>query len=266
MLIRSLLLLAALGLNAGAQDLSTFSASNRPISDSELTAGIDRGIEFLLADQNKDGSWGSPRQTKGLNIYAPAPAAHDAFRCGVTALCVSALAESLTAETDEKVRDSLVQGEEYLLAELPKVRRATGDALYNVWAHGYGIQALVRMYRRAEKEDDADRCQKISTVIDGQIYRLGRYESVDGGWGYYDFRYQTARPSSSSISFTTATILVAFKEVETIEGIDVPDAMVERAVASIKRQQKNDNSYAYGEYIKLAPMKGDQPAQWKFGA
>ena len=76
---------------AVAEDPYTFSASNRPVSAEELAKGIDRGIEFLLEDQNKDGSWGSPRQTKGLNIYAPAPGAHGAFRTAVTALCISAL-------------------------------------------------------------------------------------------------------------------------------------------------------------------------------
>ena len=33
-----------------------------------LDAAMERGIEFLLRDQNKDGSWGTPERTKGLNI------------------------------------------------------------------------------------------------------------------------------------------------------------------------------------------------------
>jgi len=250
---------------AVAEDPYTFSASNRPVSAEELAKGIDRGIEFLLKDQNKDGSWGSPRQTKGLNIYAPAPGAHGAFRTAVTALCISALYESGDAETNEEILRSMARGEDYLLAELPKVRRATGDAIYNVWAHGYGIQALVRMHQRAKKLKDEPRCEKIRGVINGQIDRLARYESVDGGWGYYDFRYQTAKPSSSSISFTTATMLVAFKEAETIEGIEVPDKLIKRAIASIKRQQKSDNTYAYGEYLKLSPMKGINRASGSLG-
>ena len=55
----------------------------------DLQRAIDRGIEFLLADQNQDGSWGTPERTKDLNIFAPVPGAHHAFRTAVTSLCLS---------------------------------------------------------------------------------------------------------------------------------------------------------------------------------
>src|SRR5262249_1685773 len=59
-----------------------------------LDSAIRRGLGFLLKDQNPDGSWGTAERTKGLNIYAPVPGAHHAFRTAVTALCVSALIEA----------------------------------------------------------------------------------------------------------------------------------------------------------------------------
>src|SRR5262245_61948275 len=65
-----------------------------PVPADKLDAAIRRGVEFLLKDQNKDGSWGGPERTKGLNIYAPVPGAHHAFRGAVTALCVMALIEA----------------------------------------------------------------------------------------------------------------------------------------------------------------------------
>src|SRR4029079_17443628 len=46
-----------------------------PPKPEEIAASIDRGVKFLLDDQNKDGSWGSAEKTKGLNIYAPPPGA-----------------------------------------------------------------------------------------------------------------------------------------------------------------------------------------------
>ena len=68
------------------------------------------------------------------------------------------------------------------------------------------------------------------------------------------------RPASSSISFTTATVLVAFHEAEQI-GIDAPDKLAKRAIDSIGRQRKNDNSYMYGEYLKMRPLYGiNRPA------
>ena len=63
-----------------------------PVSNVEIKAAIERGAEFLLKDQNVDGSWGSPERTKDLNIIAGI-GSHHAFRAAVTALCVSALIE-----------------------------------------------------------------------------------------------------------------------------------------------------------------------------
>lgn len=245
----------ALGFGPAAPAIGADDEKADPPTPDEIESSIDRGVAFLLADQNENGSWGSPRQTKGLNIYAPVPGAHHAFRCAVTAMAVSALIESGRADTDTATRESLERGETFLLEELPKARRAVGDAIYNVWTHGYGLQALVRMHERAVAAEDTDRADKIRRVMEMQVDRLVRYESIDGGWGYYDFRAQTKRPSSSSISFTTATMLVAFHEAENrVEGFDVPDDLVERAVAAINRQRKPDNSYMYGEYLKMRPM------------
>ena len=42
-----------------------------PVPRVDLEKQIEKGVYFLLDRQHKDGSWGSPRNTKGLNIYAP---------------------------------------------------------------------------------------------------------------------------------------------------------------------------------------------------
>ncbi|MEX2579917.1 MAG: hypothetical protein WD342_12740 [Verrucomicrobiales bacterium] len=217
-----------------------------------VDSAIARGVDFLVEDQNVDGSWGSARRTKGLNIYAPIPGAHLAFRVAVTAMAVSALVDSGLAAEPGSAAEALSLGEAYLIENLPKVRRATADAIYNVWTHAYGIQALVDLYPLAE----AGRREKIVDLVNGQIERLGRYESVDGGWGYYDFRVGSQRPTSSSISFTTATCLIALHEAKALDGVEVPQDLVDRAVASIERQRKPDHSYLYGEYLKARPLYG----------
>ncbi|MEO1998738.1 MAG: hypothetical protein ABGZ17_26125, partial [Planctomycetaceae bacterium] len=151
---------------------------------------IQRGIDFLLSNQNSNGSWGSATRTKGLNIYAPVPGAHHAFRAAVTSLCISALLE--VAADDAKAMAAVARGEVWLYEHLPRLRRATSDALYNVWGHAYSIQALVRLYEQHSK--DPDRRRKITALIREQFDMLTRYESVDGGWGYYDFRAGAQKP------------------------------------------------------------------------
>ncbi len=150
----------------------------------EIQQALDRGVQFLVQDQNKNGSWGSVENTKDLNIFAPVPGAHHAFRSAVTSLCLCALLE-LESERDD-VKETIDRGEQWLLENLPKLRRADPVAIYNVWGHAYGIQALVKMHGRYP--DDTQRQEKIAEAIKTQYDLLDRYESVDGGWGYYDFR------------------------------------------------------------------------------
>lgn len=220
-----------------------------PRSPEKVELAIGRGVQFLLADQNKNGSWGSAQRTKGLDIYAPIPGAHHAFRSAVTALCVSALIE--TGDRTSPVDKAINRGEQWLLSNLPHLRRATPDALYNVWGHAYAIEALVNLEQ--QRPGDAARKAKIVELIQKQVGFLNRYASVDGGWGYYDFRGGTQRPASESTSFTTATALMALHRAQEL-GVPVPEKMVKRAMDSLVRQRKNDFSYLYSANWRWRPM------------
>jgi hypothetical protein len=221
-----------------------------PPTSLDVQKAMDRAVHFLLSVQNRDGSWGSARRTKDLNIYAPVPGAHQAFRAGTTGLCLAALLE--VDPPGEQAQEAIARGEEWLLRELPKLRRATGDAMYNVWGHAYGIQALVRMLRRHPGDEAMKR--RIGETIRGQFDLLGRYETLTGGWAYYDFVAQTQRPSGSTISFVSATVLVALCEARDA-GLEPPRKLVERAIDSIHRQEKPDFSYLYGEYLRWRPQR-----------
>jgi hypothetical protein len=210
---------------------------------------VGRGVDFLLGRQNKDGSWGSARRTKGLNIYAPVPGAHHAFRSAVTSMCVSALIGS--GDERPAVREAVRRGEEWIVADLPKLRRANPTAIYNVWGHAYGMQALARMAARRSPDDPYR--DRLLALIDQQIELLGRYESVDGGWGYYDFRAHTKKPSSRPNSFTTATVLVAFHDAREL-GRPPPPKLLERAIATVLRQRKPDSTYLYSGGMRWYPM------------
>lgn len=222
-----------------------------PISEGQIYSALDRGVRFLIEDQNPNGSWGSATRTKGLNIYAPVPGAHHAFRAATTSLAIMALIEVESDNSD--AAEALERAESWLLEHLSQLRRATGMAIYNVWGHAYSIQALVRMHK-AHAGDDAYQ-KKVVDLIRMQFDMLTRYESVDGGWGYYDFRYQGNQPTSDSISFVNGTVLIALAEAKAM-GVEPPERMVKRAIKAIHRQQKLDFSYMYGEYLKYRPMRG----------
>lgn len=218
----------------------------------DVEPAIQRGVAFLVQSQNPDGSWGSAHNTKQLNVFAPVPGAHHAFRAAVTALCIEALIDTGAAANNPAAAAALAKGETWLLEHLGQLRRADKVTLYNVWGHAYGIQALAAMHRRAGS--DPGRHRQLVELIAGQIEMLRRYESVDGGWSYYDFRVGAQRPTVFSASFVTATVLIALHHAGQV-GVTVPDDIVKRATDSIQRQRKPDNTYLYGEYLKWQPMR-----------
>jgi hypothetical protein len=163
-------------------------------------------------------------------------------------MCVSALIEA--GGDSAKVSAAIDRGEKWLDQNLPNVKRATPDALYTVWAHGYALDALAKLHHR--HAGDTTKQARIKTLVEDQVDKLTRYEAIAGGWGYYDFDVGAKKPAASSTSFTTAAILVAMAECRD-EGFEMPSKLVERAVKSIERQRKPDFTYLYGEYLKWVP-------------
>jgi hypothetical protein len=225
------------------------------MSPAEIDGAIDRGRRFLVGIQNPDGSFGSAENTKDLNIIAGI-GSHLGFRAATTAMCVQALIEE--DDGSAEVGEAIARGEKWLFDELPNVRRDNPMLIYNVWAHGYGIQALVAMHGR--KPDDAARRERIEGLIRGQYEKLEKYESAEGGWGYYDFKNGTQRPASSSTSFVNAMVLVAFADARGI-GVPPPEKVTKRAVAATELQMLPDFSYLYGTYLRNKPRLGiNRPA------
>lgn len=214
-----------------------------------LEASIRHGVDYLCGKQNKNGSWGGARRTKALDIYAPVPGAHHGFRAAVTCMAVTALIQS--GDQRPEVQQAIDRGEAWILKELPKVRRANATALYNIWAHAYSLQTLMLLQERAG--DDQAKIERITQNIREQIELLTRYESVNGGWGYYDFTVGAKRPSSIVTSFSAATCVIELQRARKA-GFEVPASVTDKAVGSIKRQRKPDFSYLYGAHHWFKPM------------
>ncbi len=221
-----------------------------PVPAEKLETAIHRGVDFLVANQNKDGSWGSPAIKGGVPIIADI-GSHHAYGVAVTSLVVSALIE--TGGSSPEVHKAIERGEEYIFKELPKVRRDQPGLMYNVWTHAYGIQALVRMYKRLPT--DRERRKRIEEMIRGEYVKLTRFESVEGGWGYYDDSAVSQRPAASSTSFVNAAVLVAFAEAKEI-GLAPPEKVLKRAIQMTKYQRQSDGTYLYGTYLWSRPTMG----------
>ncbi len=220
-----------------------------PPSPEAIDLAIRRGVDFLLQRQNTDGSWGSHHTGRPGNVFAPVPGAHHAFRAGTTSLCVAALIQC--GDTRPDTAAALDRAEHWMALNLPSLRRATPEAIYNNWGHIYAVQALSLMYRR--HDGNPKRQEAILAHLDQQIERLDRYEFLNGGWAYYDFNAHTQRPSDASTSFMTAAGLIALDEARRL-NVEIPARLTDRAIRSIQRQRKPDFSYLYADSFVHYPM------------
>jgi hypothetical protein len=175
----------------GAQSLAKLGPlpSIEALKEGELETSIKRGVDYLVSKQNKDGSWGGPTRTKGLNIYAPVPDSHLAFRTGASTLALSGLLDS--KDRRPEVVTAIDKAEAWLFEKLPKLRHLDPTTTYNVWGHAYGLRAIADLY--VYRTGDETKLSLLKQLAAKQIEMLIKTEDVNGGWGYPRFR-QPYRP------------------------------------------------------------------------
>lgn len=212
------------------------------VSREQVSSAIRRGVDFLVSHQNPDGSWGSARKTKYLNIYAPLPGAHHAYRAGTSGLALCGLIDA--ADTRPEVAKSISRAADWTADFLPKLRRADPTTTYNVWGHAYGLRAMTRLWQR---ESDPAKKAEWQRLGQQQIELVDRYEDVNGGWGYLDLfdELTTQKPSGIPTSFTTATVLLAMHEARDTMGVKLDDKLVQHAITGINWQRNPDFTYDY---------------------
>jgi hypothetical protein len=231
---------------------ATAAAGELPALRGEIDTAITRGVDFLTATQRPNGAWGGPTRTKGLNIYAPLPGAHHAFRAGSTTLALSGVIDS--GDTRPETQAAIKRCADWIERELPKLRRADTTTTYNVWGHAYGLRALARLHAR--ETDDAGR-EKWAAIARQQIDLANRYEDLNGGWGYLDIfdEVATQRPSGITTSFTSATMLLGMAEARDAMGVELDGKTVRSSLDSILRQRTPDFSYAYSHGHRYGPRR-----------
>lgn len=225
-----------------------------PVTPQEIAEAIARGVDFLVARQNADGSWGSPAPNLFLDIYSPAPGSQQAYEVASSALALSALLE-VGGERDG-VTEAVRRGADWLLAH-HAVRRVNPRVLYNNWAHAYALEAFARLLAR---EEDGARRRLYRKAGREAVALLRRFQFVDGGWGYYDFDLRSKTPGHGhATSFTTATVLVALRMAKE-QGVAVPARMVDRAVRMVRLCRRPGGAYAYSfDFAYRVPWGVNKP-------
>lgn len=272
-LVSALLALALTGCHSPPRLSPT--AQPRMTAEALWPAAVEaqrRGVAFLVATQNKDGSWGSFESSRPDEDFFEEWASCDAFQDATSALCVMSLQGPSRA--DPAAWSALERGVDYL-CRAPTTHRVSGEYLYDNWAHLFIVHAfsvLVRDPRFAARREDMVR------KIGREIEVLEVEQSADGGWGYYDFDYGFERPAGDdSTCFMTAGVLIALDEAKR-SGIDFPEHLVPHGLRTVERLRLGTGAYVYGNYASLWPGDGfnrvkgslgrSQPcnlALWRYG-
>lgn len=211
-------------------------AAQQPDSE-ELAGAVRQGLEYLLTDQNEDGSWGGWRTATFTSGFAN-PATYKMWSIGTTALATRTLLELGPGEEHAEAAD---RGLDFLVQNQEPRRPADWD-VDNNWALVYGCDALARALqhpRYAGSEREAELREAGQAYVDG----LARYQSPRGGWGYYADPDARWRPEWAT-SFTTAVAVLALHEARQA-GLEVDEKVWAAGVRAVERSRLPNGAYDY---------------------
>jgi len=206
-----------------------------------------QGIRWALANQRRDGNWGSFESIREREIYLDTAASHRAFQSATTAIVAWSMIEP--ARTDDRCRAALESALKQL-SQQGAPGRASGKTFYSVWTHNFLIQLA------AEVQSDSSLAQHHAAwkkIAAREIAIVRREQGAEGGWGYYDFEFTGLQPSGNeSTSFNTASMVISMLAAQK-QGAIIPLGTFQDATKAILRMQLPSGAFAYGTYAQLNP-------------
>jgi len=210
-----------------------------PLPDpAAITAALQRGVDWLVAHQNHDGSWGGWQNPGPYDEFWSNINTHKAWIVATTGLAVMSLLEH---KDNPAATAAFDKGLQFLVQE-PVPKRPSDWDTDNTWGSVYGLDALATVLhdgRIAGKPLEG----LVRAKCEAFVEDLGNYQTPSGGWGYYDFESLAKRPSWAT-SFQTGAALVALVGARDA-GIAVPGKVVSRAMDALRRCRLANGAYAY---------------------
>jgi hypothetical protein len=189
----------------------------------EIESAIQRGLEFLVRSQNRDGSW------RGSGGYGSYPTA-------MTGLAGMALLGSGATPTRGKHWRAVRQAVDFLVrsSQPDGVITAMAEEGRSMYGHGFSTLFLAEVYGM---EEDARRQEKLRDVLTRAVRLTARAQSGLGGWYY-------APESNSDEGSVTVTQLQALRACRNA-GITVPIETITKAVGYIAKSANADGGIRY---------------------
>ena len=213
-LVPAILLAIALTLAASpaqAQDDANF-AEITP----ELQAAVNRGLQYLAAQQQPDGSYGQERYGRHVGITALA---------GIAFLGQGSLPDRGLYQ--EHVRKAL----DFILSSVHENGLVSADTSHGpMYGHGFAVLFLAEVYGQTSDPRIHEALVKSIRLIIGS-------QNPEGGW-----RYQPV-PTEADVSVTICQVM-ALRAARNA-GIKVPKETIDKAVDYVRRCQNSDGGFRY---------------------
>jgi len=218
--LASLALAALLPLTAGAQDAAdrTGTDDDAPELTEAADKAIERGLQFLLNTQNKDGSWSAPNGATDI---------------GGTSLGLMAFMVKGHFPGFGRHGDALNRAKDYLLK---RAEDSPAGAMGSMYEHGLFTLAMSELWGMTQEVEDN---KKIQTALERAVQVILRAQSPLGGWRYH------ARPDCGQDTSVTAMVFVSLASARQA-GILVPTETIDRVVHYLREQVWNEATGGFG--------------------
>jgi len=182
-----------------------------------IQKAVEKGLAYLHASQNKDGSWGSGSYSRDV---------------GITGLSIMALMSQGNVPGSGKYGDDIRNGIAFLLKN---VNPNTGFIGYGpnsrMYGHGFASLCLAEVYGMDPSEELAEKLRKAIKLII-------RAQKPDGGW-----RYDPNPIGQSDLSVTVCQVM-ALRATRNA-GFKVPKNVIDQAIEYVKKSTNQDGSFRY---------------------
>jgi hypothetical protein len=219
------------------------------MSVDDARTALNKALDHLVASQGADGSFGTGVM-ESLQEYGFSVESFYAWKIASSAL--SCLALIRAPETPER-QAALEKGIMWLCTTRPPARGNDwdNDAL---WGALYGFVFCTEAYGHKRLPQDVKWYRGIEAAGKRFGMLLGKNQSINGGFGYYDFPSATQQPKWDT-SFCTALVLPALRAGEMLDWIADP-GLLRRSQKYVSRCALPNGAYSYD--LRMIPRVGGE--------
>jgi len=193
----------------------------------EAQKTIDKGIDWLIKQQQRDGHWESPG-----GQYPPV----------MTSLAGLALLMEGSTLREGKYADRIRKAVDWL-TDHTRPNGLIGNPNNPIemqrymYGHGYGLLFLASVYG---EEEDGDRRKKLEELLTKAVDFCGKAQTSIGGWGYVS----AADGNNFDEGSVTITQMQGLRAARNA-GIVVPKSVIDKAREYLEKTTQNDGQVGY---------------------